>query len=105
METQRNEPTDRRGYQAMIPVEPADRLAEDARRGQETFDRHVRPLLRPEDDGKYVAVDIETGDYEIDKYDYAAIDRLLAPRLGARSWLFRAGHAATYRTGLRTCQA
>ena len=85
----------------MIPVEPPDRLAEDARQGQEVFDRHVRPILRPEDDGKYVAVDIETGDYEIDRSDIAATDRLMARRPGARLWSFRVGHATTYR--IRHC--
>jgi hypothetical protein len=85
----------------MIATETADRLAEEARRGQEAFDKHVRPLLRPEDDGKYVAIDIETGEYEMDKDDYAATGRMLARRPGARLWLFRAGHATTYRMGRR----
>jgi hypothetical protein len=85
----------------MIAAEQPDRLAEDARRGQEAFDRHVRPVLRPEDDGKFVAIDTETGDYEIDADDYAATGRLLARRPGARVWLMRAGQATAYRIGRR----
>ena len=52
-----------------------DRLADEARRGQEAFDRHVKPKLRPEDDGKFVAVDIQSGSYEIDSDDYWATER------------------------------
>ena len=67
------------------------------RLGREAFDRYVRPRLRPEDDGKYVAVDVDTGEFEADADDYTAGMRLLARRPGARVWLARAGHAAAYR--------
>ena len=30
---------------------------------------------RPEDDGKFVAIDVETGDYEIDEDDYGCPNR------------------------------
>ena len=40
------------------------------------FDRQVRPALRPEDNDKFVAIDIDTGDYELDEDDYAAVTRL-----------------------------
>jgi hypothetical protein len=43
-----------------------NRLAEEARLGHEAFDQFVKPKLRPEDDGKFVAVDIQSGSYEID---------------------------------------
>ena len=71
----------------MIETEPADRLAEEARRGQEAFERYIRPGLRPEDDGKYVAIESETGEYEIDADDFSATGRLLARSPGARVWL------------------
>ena len=70
------------------------------RLGREVFDLQVRPRLQPEDDGKYVAVDVDTGEYEIDVDDYTANMRLLARRPGARVWLARAGHAATYRMAI-----
>ena len=74
-----------------------NRLAEEARRGQEAFDQFVKPKLRPEDDGKFVAVDIQSGSYEIDADDYQATGRLMARLPGARIWLLRAGHPTTYR--------
>ena len=76
--------------------QPAD-LAEEARRGQDAFDRHVRPKLRPEDDGKFVAIDIESGDYEIDADDYSAVTRLHARRPEANIWLERAGQPTAYK--------
>ena len=44
--------------------------------GRDLFDRRVRPALRPEDDGKFVAIDVDSGDYELDEDDYTAIMRL-----------------------------
>jgi hypothetical protein len=73
------------------------RLAEDERRAEELYDRVVRPALRPEDDGKYVAVAVDSGDFEVDANDYAATGRLLERRPGARVWLMRTGPSAAYR--------
>jgi hypothetical protein len=67
-----------------------------ARLGTEAFDRVVRPALRPEDDGKFVALDILTGDYEVDADDYSAVMRLRARRPAAEMWLACAGHPTTY---------
>ena len=78
-------------------INPTDLLAEEARIGQEAFDLNVKPKLRPEDDGKFVAVDIQSGSYEIDADDYQATGRLMARLPGARIWLLRAGHPTTYR--------
>ncbi|MBX9581278.1 MAG: hypothetical protein K2X87_13295 [Gemmataceae bacterium] len=74
---------------------PPDR-EEFARLGREVYDRVVKPKLRPEDDGKYVALDIRTGDYEIDEDDYAAVMRLIARCPREWTWLERAGFPAAY---------
>ncbi len=55
------------------------------------FERRVRPMLRPEDDGKLVALDVQTGDYELDEDDYAAVSRLRARNPVAGAWLGRVG--------------
>ena len=68
-----------------------------ARLGAEVFDRQVRPALRPEDDGKFVAIDVVTGDHEMDQDDYAAVTRLRARRPSADIWLACVGQPATYR--------
>jgi hypothetical protein len=68
-----------------------------ARRGDDTFTRRVRPALRPEDEGKFVAIDVESGTFEIDEDEHAAVARLHSRVPGAQVWLVRAGYAATHR--------
>jgi len=67
--------------------------------GGDIFERQVRPVLRAEDDGKFVAIDVGIGDYEIDEDDYAAVARLRSRQPAADVWLMRAGSPATYRMG------
>jgi hypothetical protein len=87
----------------MPATDPAPHTPEElARAGSELFDRQVRPMLRPEDDAKFVAIDIDTGDYEIDADDYTAVKRLRARRPSAEVWLGRVGQPAAYR--MRRCR-
>src|SRR5690349_6703836 len=66
------------------PAEEAERMAtqipldkeEIARRGQEIYDRDIRPLVEDAYDGKIVVIDVNTGDYEIDDVGYKASERL-----------------------------
>ncbi len=81
----------------MPATEPQRTPEEISRLGAKVFDRSVRPMLRPEDDDKFVALDIETGDYELDKEDYAAVMRLRRRRPSAEVWLGRVGQPAAYR--------
>src|SRR5690349_1708575 len=81
----------------MPATEPGHTPEELALLGAEAFDRHVRPKLRPEDDGKFVAIDVVTGDHEIDEDDYAAVRRLRARRPSANVWLACVDQPATYR--------
>lgn len=76
-------------------------LEEFARRGQEIYDRAVKPTLQPGDMGKFVAIDIESGSYEINKDGLVAGDRLYERHPDAQIWLMRAGEPATYRMGWR----
>jgi hypothetical protein len=87
----------------MLPTQQNRSPEELARRGTDVFDRCVRPALRPEDDGKFVAVDVQTGDYEIDDDDYAAVARLRDRHASADIWLVRAGETTTYRLALSEC--
>jgi hypothetical protein len=85
-----------------MPAAESHRTPEElARLGAEAFDRHVRPTLRPEDEGKFVAIDLATGDHETDADDYAAVMRLRARRPAADIWLMRVGQPATYRVRRR----
>jgi hypothetical protein len=73
-----------------------------ARRGRDIYERIVKPALCPEDDGKFVAIDIESGDYELDRNDYAATERLYSRRPDAQPWMERVGQPAAYRFGIRS---
>ena len=62
-----------------------------ARRGDRIYEQDIHPHLTPEDEGKFVLIDIETGAYEIDADELAASDRLLARRPAAQVWMARVG--------------
>jgi hypothetical protein len=68
-----------------------------ARLGTEVLERCVRPMLRPEDDDKFIALDVQTGEYEVDENDYAAVSRLRARNPAAEVWLSRVGHPAAHK--------
>ncbi len=70
-----------------------------ARLGQEVFDRRVRPALRPEDEGKFVAIDANGEEYEVDVDDYTAVARLRARLPAADVWLVRDGSLTACRIG------
>ena len=72
-----------------------------ARYGDEIYDREIRPHVGPDDEGKYVVIDIETGAYEIDQDELVASDRLLARRLDAQIWTRRVGSRYARRFGPR----
>lgn len=74
------------------------RSADDvARLAGDIFDSQVRLGLGPADDGKFVAIDVSTGDYEIDEDDYSAVTRLRGRQPSAEIWLSRVGQPAAYR--------
>jgi len=68
-------------------------------RAQAFYDRNVQPTLRPDDTDKFVAIDIDSGDFELDRDDYTATERLLARQPQAQIWLARVGRRAAYRVG------
>ena len=83
----------------MEVLKPQYSPTEFAQRGQAFYERKVRPHMTNEDKGKFVAIDIETGVYEIDPDDYTATERLLQRQPAAQIWLCRIGHRTTYRIG------
>jgi hypothetical protein len=81
----------------MTALQPRYSKEEFARRGQEIYQRDVQPRVAPSDEGKFAAIDIETGMYEVDTDDYMATERLLRRNPEAQIWLVRVGHRAAYR--------
>ena len=75
-----------------------------ARRGNEIFERKVRPHVDVEKDArKYVAIDVETEDFEVDRNQRAAADRLMKrrPEAQGRMWLRRVGSRFAHHFGGR----
>ncbi len=82
-------------------VTPRYSKEEFARRGDEIYERVVRPRSGVDDLGKFVAIDVETADFEVDADELAASDRLLARSPDAQVWLTRIGSRYAYRFGSR----
>ena len=75
----------------MMPAAPNRSPEEVAELGKGFYERRVQPLLKPEDDGKYVAIDLATEEYEVDEIDWNAITRLSDRHRGAQIWVARIG--------------
>ena len=76
-----------------------------AHRGDAIFEKNVRPHLKPGDEGKFVAIDIESGTYEIDADELKAGNRLRARMPDAQIWIVRVGSRYVHRFGGRHRQA
>ena len=59
--------------------------------GEAIYKEKILPTLGPEDDGKLVAIDVTTGNYEIDGRVIELSDKLLDRNPDALNWLRRAG--------------
>jgi hypothetical protein len=70
-----------------------------ARRGDTLYETQVRPNLKAEDDGKFVAIDIETGAYEVDADELTALERIHTRVPDAQPWLVRIGSRYVHRFG------
>jgi hypothetical protein len=78
-------------------LQPHYSKEEFARRGEALYEKKIRPQIASADDGKFLAIDIETGAYEVDADDYTATELLLGRRPEAQIWLVRVGEQTTYR--------
>jgi hypothetical protein len=83
----------------MAATKPRYSKEEFARRGEEIYKRDIEPLLRQSDGDRFVAIDIETGQYEIAPDETTASDRLLARVPGAQTWVRRVGSPYIRRFG------
>ena len=67
--------------------------------GREIYENRILPRMKPEDKGKVVVIDINSGDYEIGYDDAAAMFSLLKRRPDAFTWSERIGYPAVHRMG------
>ena len=71
-------------------------------RGQALYDQQIRVKVETSHQGKFLVLDIETGEYEIDISELAALKRAKAKNPNAALYILRVGHPTAYRLG-RQC--
>lgn len=76
----------------MTPTRRRYPKEEIARRGDEIYQREIRPKLSGADKGKFAAIDIETGTYEIGADELEVCHRLRARVPDSQTWLVRIGY-------------
>jgi hypothetical protein len=86
----------------VIVRQPRYSKEEFARRGNEIYESQVRPQVEAGNHGKIVAIDIETGAFEVADTPITATDRLYERYPDAQPWVIRIGHRAVYRFGSRS---
>lgn len=75
------------------------RSKETGARGEAIYREKIRHLVEPAETGKFVVIDVESGDYEIDAEALAASTRLRERRPNAVSYGIRVGSGAAYSLG------
>ena len=75
-----------------------------ARRGQALYEERLRAAVDARDRGKFLVLDVETGEYELDVDEVAALQRAKRKRPDAVLYILRIGYPAAYRIG-RTVSA
>ena len=86
----------------MIVREPHYSKDEYARRGNDIYQRQVLPQIIAEaDEGKIVAIDIDSGAFEVAEDTISASTRLLNQHPDAQIWFVRVGHEGVHRFGPR----
>lgn len=65
-------------------------------RGEDLYQQQIRPKVEAANRGKFVVIDIETGDFELDEDDLQATKRALAKRPDAVLYGVRVGYPTAY---------
>ena len=73
-----------------------------AQRGQSLYEAKIQQQVATGNEGKIVAIDIETGDFEVAETVMAATDQLFERQPDAQPWTLRIGHDAVYHFGSRS---
>ena len=86
----------------MVMQGPRYSKAEFARRGNDLYEKKIRAQVQDGNEGKVVAIDVDSGQFEVAEDALSASDRLLAKRPEAQTWFVRIGHPALHRFGPRS---
>ena len=83
----------------MTVRQPRFDMQEHARLGTAIYEEKVRPQVEADHQGKIVAIDIETGAFEVADRTLTASERLLRRNPDAQIWCVRVGHSGVHRFG------
>jgi peptide subunit release factor RF-3 len=86
----------------MTVRQPRYSKEEFAHRGDEIYESQVRAQVEADNYGKIVAIDIETGAFEVADEILTATDHLFERLPDAQPWIVRIGHRAVHRFGARS---
>ena len=85
----------------MATTEPRYSKEEFARRGDAIYEKEVRPQLKAGDEGKFAAIDIESGEFAIDADELKAGNKLRKRIPDAQICIVRVGSRSVHRIGGR----
>ena len=74
-------------------------IDEIARRGTELYESKIRAIAQPGNDGRMLAIDIETGDYAVADEGLDACQELIDKNPDAQIWSLRIGYIAADKIG------
>uniref|UniRef100_B8HQW2 Uncharacterized protein n=1 Tax=Cyanothece sp. (strain PCC 7425 / ATCC 29141) TaxID=395961 RepID=B8HQW2_CYAP4 len=83
----------------MVIRQPRYSKEEFARRGNEIYETQVRSQVEEGNHGRIVAIDIETGAFELADAAMEAVDCLYEREPDAQPWVIRIGHRGVFRLG------
>jgi len=83
----------------MHSVKPKYSKDEFSRRGEEMFQQQITDQLDGVDPDKVIAIDIDSGDFEVADEMIEAVDRLRQRKPEAQVWMRRVGPGAIMRFG------
>jgi hypothetical protein len=86
----------------MTVRQPLYSKEEFTRRGDKIYESQVRQQVEEGNHGKIVAIDIETGAFEVADELLVASKRLLSRLPDAQTWFIRIGHPAVDRFGVQS---
>src|ERR671910_1534713 len=71
-----------------------------ARRGKEIYEREIRAEVEPEQEGRFLVVDVNSGSYALADDELEAFDRAQAKTPEGVLYLIRVGRRAAHRVGV-----
>ena len=76
-----------------------------AERGQALYEQTIRRSLGSSAHGKFLVLDVESGEYELDSDELAAVKRARKKHPGAAFYVLRVGHPTAFRLGRKAVAA